>query len=225
MKKLLALLLGMMMLAAPALAELTVVQETYLPVQMYEGSTYAYYFAEVINDGEEDAAFDEGEVAVLDAAGEEVEVIDLYDCYPFVLAPGQTGWIFGYTSLDGVSAGEVPGYKASIDDDLADDPAPVCLPAEATVTGTVRYDETVYEILITVTNNTGDVFFDALVGYALYDAEGRLLYADEASLYGAGIPAGGTIIVRERVDGGLAETWKQQGAEPAAARAVVFAED
>lgn len=230
MKKLVALVLALCLAltCATALAagKLTVAQETYTPAELYTDAYAGFIFAEVTNSGDKNVSFAGGIFEILNADGEALESSDMYSCYPSVLAPGETGYVFRYDTVDAAkSVEDIPDYTLTVSGKSSTDEAPVRLTASATVEEVERWSSMVYQVKVTVTNETDATAYDTTVTYGLYDAEGKLLYCDSTDLYRLGIPAGQTVEVVLEVSDSLKAVWDKAGVKPATVQAIAFMED
>lgn len=230
MKKLLSLVLALCLMlgctTALAAGKLVVNQETYTPLEPYKDSFYAYIFVEVTNAGDKNVEFGSGIMEVLNADGDALESFDLYTCHPEVLAPGEVGYIAYSRSVDDITSVEdIPDYMLTVSGKSSKDEAALRLPATAVVEEVPYWSDTQYRVTITITNNTDKTIYDAYVPYALYDAEGKLLYADYTTLYNVGLPAGATIEMRQTVSDSFLKLWKANGTIPTTVSTFAYVDD
>lgn len=230
MKKLLSLVLALCLMlgctSALAAGKLVVNQETYTPIEMYTDSFYAYIFVEVTNAGDKNVEFGSGILEVLNADGDAVESFDLYTAYPEVLAPGEVGYISYYRGVDDAkSIEDIPDYLLTVSGKSSKDEAALRLPATGVIEEVPYWNDTQYQVTLTITNNTDKTIYDAYVPYAIYDAAGKLLYADYTTLWNVGLPAGSTIEMRQTISDSFLKLWKTNNTIPTTVTTFAYAED
>ncbi|MBR4080440.1 MAG: FxLYD domain-containing protein [Clostridia bacterium] len=229
MKKLLSLVLALCLMlgctSALAAGKLVVNQETYTPIELYSDSYYAYIFVEVTNAGDKNVEFGSGILEVLNADGDAVESFDLYTAYPEVLAPGDVGYISYYRGVDDAkSVEDIPDYLLTVSGKSSKDEAPLRLTATGVVEEVPYWNETQYQVTLTITNDTDKTIYDATVPYAIYDASGKLLYADYTTLWNIGLPAGSTIEMRQTINDAFLKLWKANNTIPTTVTTFAYVE-
>ena len=229
MKKILSLVLALCLMlgctSALAAGKLVVNQETYTPIELYNDSFYAYIFVEVTNSGDKNVEFGSGILEVLNADGDALESFELYSAYPEVLAPGEVGYISYYRGVDDAkSIEDMPDYLLTVSGKSSKDEAPQRLSATAVVEEVPYWSDTQYQVTITITNESDKTLYDAYVPFAVYDAAGKLLYADYTTLYNVGLPSGSTIEVRQTINDAFLTLWKTAGTIPTTVTAIPYAE-
>lgn len=229
MKKFTALILTLCLAlactTALAAGKLSVTQETYTPIEYYTNTYAGFIFAEVTNTGDKNVAFASGIFEILNEDGEALESADVWSCYPDVLAPGETGYIFRYDTVDDVkSVEDIPDYTLTVSGKSSTDEAPIRLTASAVVNEVEYWRSTIYQVTVTVTNDTDATVYEPTVVYALYDADGKLLYSDRTSLYNLGIPAGQTVEVVMNVTDSFMSVWADAGVAPTTTQAIAYVE-
>lgn len=231
MKKLTALLLCLCLTlgCATALAagKLTVTQETYVPLLRYD-TYYGYIFAEVTNTGDKNVEFGNGIFEILTADGDPQESVDLYTCYPEVLAPGETGYAFRYDSCgNATSLEDIGDYTLTVSGKAAKEE----VTPRVSVTANLKMETyswgDPYGVLTVMLSNTSEQDVQDLRGaYGVYDAEGKLLYADNIyNIDSLLLPAGQTVGFHQQIDSAIAEYWAANNITPATVKAIAFAED
>ena len=226
MKKIVSLLIAaLMLMSCAAMAEIEVVRTTYIPAEVYTDSYYGYFFAEVVNNGEEPVYIGDSYFNVLDPDGNIVATCDLYSINPSVLAPGATGYVYNWQSLDGISSvDEVPGYEYCItsEDAYYDAPQSVTVSDATFEYGEDTFGDMACTVHITVQNDTDETLYEPNVIYALYDQNGDLLDASDVTLYYAGVPAGQSTEAFFEISDGLVKAWVDAGKEPATVVGMAF---
>ncbi len=230
MKKWIALALSLCLAlgctSALAAGKLTVVQETYTPARLYSDTYAGYIFAEVTNSGDKNIEFANGIFEILTEDGEALESSDIWSCYPQVLAPGETGYISRYDTVDdATSAADIPDYTLTVSGKSTQEEAPARIKAEAAFEEIERWGDAIYQVTVTLTNETEETVYEPVVVFALYDADGRLLYADMDQVYSVGIPAGQRVEVLLTVSDSLMEVWQAAGTKAATVQAIAYLED
>lgn len=225
MKKSMALLvcLCLTLICATALAagELTVVQEVYLPI-VHEGYCNGYLFVEMTNTGDEDVAFDSGTFDILTAEGEKRESASIHRSrvYPSVLAPGETGYFCERTYCGSTKGLEdVQNYALTM---TSKAPKRATTP-RVDATATLLQADGRTTVTVMMSNTTGQEVKNLCGAYAVYDAEGKLIYVDSVlNISTLLLPDGQTAGVWQDVDSDISEYWAANGITPATLKAIVF---
>jgi len=228
MKKILALALSLCLLlaAVPAMAagQLTVVQETYTPTIIGSSSLYGYVFAEVTNSGDAPIEIKNGVYEILGADGAVIKSSNVYRAYPSILAPGETGYIHEYQSISGQdSVSAIPGYTLTVSGTETNKAGMTYLPVTATVEEVNYWFDKAYMVTSTITNNTDATIYEPYLVFGIYDAAGKLLYSDNTTLGGLGIPAGSSLEVLSIADE-FTEIWKANDTIPATVKVFCYME-
>lgn len=220
MRKVFALLLALMMGAGCAAAdsEGTVAQYSCSIVQ--SGEYYLVYcFAEVHNDSNSTICLERGSFDL--QSGEQLLATEeVSQLWPYFLAPGEDGYLFDIVSFEpgenGAVVPQVTGVSYEVqymtvgENVLSRDLSCVS-----------RIEQDVYgglDVICELTNGTEDIAYDPTVAFGLYTQEGSMIYADGMTLKDVGIPAGGTTLVRFRIDDVFVKQWDSYGVKPAEAR-------
>lgn len=160
MKRIVAFVLGCIMLFGCALAEggLEIVQQLYMPMEEYEGTYSGYIFAEIRNTGDEAIGFETAVLTVQDAQGGDIAEYEGFLCYPSTIGPGETAYYADYQFLEGVSsAEEAPAHRLEV---IGGEPF-FGLPTELTVVSAECEDtvdswgDQVYRIMVHVKKRYG----------------------------------------------------------------------
>ncbi|HIU47156.1 MAG TPA: hypothetical protein IAC59_07840 [Candidatus Fimadaptatus faecigallinarum] len=223
---LLVLVLALAM-ALPAFAagKLVVSDETMTVCESYSGYT-AYIFAVLENTGDKPVEFNAGLIELLDADGESIDAEDYLYSYPTILDPGQKAYLKEYINVDDAeSADYIDDYTLSVSGKSASENTNVALDCTAEV-GMKPYSYTssseYLTATITVTNNLDETVREIYAAYALYDADGKVMYVDYVSPSYVGLPAGQTIELDSQIDSTLVEQWEKDGVEPASIEVIAY---
>lgn len=221
MKKIMCVLvvMALCLTACGALAQgdLVVKEQTYTPVELFTDSYYGYVFARLENTGTENAYFDRGTLSILDAAGQQQAEKTIFTCYPNVVAPGESAYLFAYESVDGVkSTQEIGAHRLEILDSeaLEAPPTMLCVTEARYVQEEDLFGEPVYKIYVTVMNETDEALFTPSVVFGLYDQNDALMYVDAMTLFDMGVPAGQSFIMTFSIDDSFKAAWDAQGITP-----------
>lgn len=231
MKKMMALLVCLCLtfccVTALAAGKLTVSQETYMPMLRYE-SYYGYLFAEVTNTGDKNVEFGNGIFEILTADGDPQESNDVYSCYPSVLAPGETGYLFRYdVCKEAASLEDIGDYTLTVSGKATKDEITPRVGATAElVQDTYSWGDPYAKVTIMMSNTNEQDVLGLRGAYGVYDAEGKLIYADNIyNIDGVLLPAGQTVGFQQSVDSAIVEYWAANGMTPATVKAIVYVED
>ena len=221
MKKTISMILALMLCmtgcAALAQGDLVVKEQTYTPVELFEDSFYGYVFARLENIGEVDAYFDRGTLSILDEAGKAEAERAIFTCYPNVVKPGESAFLFAYQAVEGVkSAQEISNHALEILDSEALEAPPVMLSVTDAVYAQEAdlFGEPVYKIYVTAKNETDKALFTPSVAFGLYDQNGTLIYVDAMTLFDMGVPAGQSFIMTFSIDDAFKAAWDAYGIAP-----------
>jgi len=232
MKRILALLLlGMMLFAAGAACAQ---EETGVVVQsscsiVQSGDYYLVYcFAQVHNNSDQIICLDNGMLALVN--GEQLlATADVAQLWPYFIGPGEDGYLFDIVPFepneDGVVVPTVTGLSYDIRY-LTIDQAHGNM--NLTASAVIEQDELTGEtaVVCRITNPTDIDAYDPTVTFGLYMENGAMIYADGVTMQNVGIPAGGTVLQRFRLDNVFVNQWKSYNAMPTEARVTaVFRND
>lgn len=228
-KKMLALTAALILLAgltgaAAAQGDLTVVQEKFLVLPYetyYEGSVYA----EVKNTGDMPVQFSGGLFELFDAAGNSIGSQELlyYDCNPEVLQPGETGYVYATIAVEEArEESDIADYSLTLLDTGNITTSVVRYPATAHFQdGTTEFPSRRYAAAI-VENQTDEILRDFYAGFALKDAQGKLLYVTSGTWASSGILGQSAMEIRLRLDENIVDYWNSEGIVPVSAETIVF---
>lgn len=228
-KKMLALTAALILLAglsgaAAAQGNLTVAQETFLVLpyeDYYEGNVYA----EVENTGDMPVQFSGGLFELFDTAGNSIGSQELlyYDCNPEVLLPGETGYVYATIAVESASEkGDIADYSLTVlgTGDITTSVTRYLATAHFQ-DGTAEFPSRRYAAAI-VENQTDEILRDFYAGFALKDAQGKLLYVTSGTWASSGILGQSAMEIRLRVEENIVDYWNSEGIDPAAAATIVF---
>lgn len=216
MKHLTSLILAlilMLSLAAPALAEgkLHVDTENLLVITGYRN--YGYCYARVTNTGDEALKLSEGLLEIYDEAGEVLASTDRMIAYPDYILPGESAYIKLNTELTNEQLPLVKDYSLTVSEKSGRAVNVYRLPAVTQYSPNVSAGLRAYNYLsATVTNDTDETVFGAIVVMALLDAQGNVLYLTTDILY-EGITPGSSVVFREDVGTNYLEYYANNGIE------------
>lgn len=200
------------------------------------------FYAECRNDGDEPICLDCD--ILCDADGWSEKGRQYLYCNPYVLRPGQTGYLRGYmefveywmvgreyVALEELLRLEIRLFASDESLRIEDD---IRMPH--VTTSVERLDPPqdsggiIWQMLrVTITNDSGEDFFDPFIAVGAYDAQGRLLYVPpDGAMDGIEmetvliIPDGGSLIVDVPVYAGTGEKMEACGEEAAGYRCIVY---
>lgn len=221
----LALCLTLSCTAAFAAGKLEVTQENYVPVEFYS-SFMGFLFAEVTNTGDSNVEFNDGVVEVLNEDGDVVEIDNIYSAYPYILAPGETGYVMNTTyANDAQSVSDIADHTLTITGKTSKEDAFARLDVDAKIEAYDTWSSTYYRVTFTITNNTDATVYDTKLVAGVYDADGKLIYAGTDTLYNVGIPAGTTVEARVDVDSSVSDYWLKNDIVPVSVNSICWFEN
>ena len=161
---------------ALAAGKMTVKSETFI-VLPYLDYHAGYLYAEVENTGDKPVEYTGGLFELFDEEGNSIEAEEPYRCYPAVLGPGETGYLYVYKSVEeATDRSFINDYLLTVTGKGAKGKTVTRYPA------TAKYEEnktgywTNYYEIATVTNDTKETCYDFTAVFAARDAEGNLLH-------------------------------------------------
>ena len=230
MKKLVCMALVLVMAltmssAAFAAGKLSVTDESMTVCESYSGYT-AYVYAVLENTGDKPVEFNAGLLELLDAEGDSIDAEDYLYCYPGIIEPGQKAYLSQSINVDDAeSADYIDDYTLDVSGKSAKENTNVMLDCTAEY-GMKLYSYTSSNeyptVTMTVTNSTEETVREIYVSYALFDKDGKIIYADSYSPSYVGIPAGASIEISRTVDSTLFEKWTADGVEPASVEVIAY---
>lgn len=185
--------------ALPAFAagKLEVTDEVFYSLEPYEGSFYAYIYAQVTNTGDRDVEFNNGLWEIYNADGDTLDSENWLNCYPDVLKPGEIGYVTAYTSLDdAASVEDAADYQLTVSGKSSKENPNVILPAEVKYVFIDGDWRDYHEMYAVVTNNTEATVYNYRVVVAVKDAEGKLIFVEDVMPSYVGIMPGTSVEVK-----------------------------
>lgn len=215
-----SLLLALFSVGALAEGQATITQQT-AQTYAYEDVFYAYYFAQIENTGDVPIVLDGGTLELYNSEGQAIYSTPVYSCYPSVLAPGEKGFVREYTNLDSLNT--MAAYKFDLVARPAGEGSVIRLNCTADFSQQTLYgDDMSTTLKATVMNDKQETVSNIMIVYALYDAEGKLIFVDTLSPYYLGIPAGNSVELSTAVDPEIEASWAERGIRPASAYALAY---
>lgn len=220
MRKVFALLLALMMGAGCAAADSEGTVTQYSCSIVPSGEYYLVYcFAEVHNDSQNMICLERGSFDL--HSGEQLLATEeVSQLWPYFLAPGEDGYFFDIVPFEpgenGTVVPQVTGVSYEVQYMTVGEHV-----LSRDLSCVSRIEKDAYgdlTVICELTNGTEDTAYDPTVAFGLYTGEGVMIYADGMTLKDVGIPAGGTVIARFRIDDVFVEQWESYGVSPAEAR-------
>lgn len=227
-KTTLVLLICMLLLSsatAMAAGKVTVTSEAF-----YVRPYFDYYageiYAEITNTGDKPVVYNGGMIELYNPDGDAIESSNIYSCYPSILGPGESGYLYNTTSVDEAEEkGYIDDYMLTITGKAENDTETIRMQSEGSYGEFQRSKySTEFTVFALITNDTDELLRGIRVVFALFDEEGNLLYADSVEPYYVGLPAGETIEVRQSVDSRIIEAWDAEGVAPARIDTIAYIE-
>lgn len=220
MRRVLALLIALLMGVSLAAADSEGNVTQYSCSIVQSGEYYLVYcFAQIHNDSNSVICLERGSFDL--HSGEQLLATEeVSQLWPYFLAPGEDGYVFDIISFEPGENGAVVPQVSGISYNIE-----YMTVGEQTVSRDLacvsRVEQDVYggvTVVCELTNGTEDIAYDPTVAFGLYTDEGSMIYADGKTLKDVGIPAGGTTIVRFRIEDVFVKQWDSYGAKPAEVR-------
>lgn len=211
-------------MALPSLAagSLSVTEKKLLTWEDYSGDPRGLLYAIVTNTGDEPAMLEEGFLKLFDAEGGELFDSRL-DIYPRLLAPGQSGAVSAYGDITDLDA---PGKVASEELSYTLVASPYIdityYPAEGKFIFIEDEIWPVAQVITEVKNDTDAPVYDIEVSCVIRDEAGGLLATLTTWTYRVGIPAGGSMLVREELPEELLSELREKGVTTAQVEALAY---
>ncbi len=178
-----------------------------------------YCYAQVHNNSPEIICLEQGTFEL--HSGEQLLASQpVTQLWPYFINPGEDGYVFDVVAFEpGESGAVVPAVT-----DLVYDIQYMTVNTQyasrdlSAVAELERGDNGELRVICHITNGTEVDAFAPTIAFGLYAENGRMLYADGATLQDVGIPAGGTLLMRFPVDEDLVAQWDSYGMSAAEAR-------
>jgi hypothetical protein len=185
----------------------------------YQGTVYA----RLVNSGNTPVEFESGTLELLDASGNVIGSEEVNGCYPEVLAPGETGYLYKGVLVEAASEPSyIAGYNLTVNgrEEISKDVTR--LPSSG------KYEEiadaywTSYYLSVAIENESDELLYDAGVVFALKDAAGNLLYITQGSMYGVGIMPHASVSFRTSLYSDTLDYFKANNLVPATVDTIAY---
>jgi len=206
------------------MGNLVVTQSVMIVLPYYEGSYYPMIFGEVSNTGNKPVEFNSGLLEIFDPDGNSLAYSDIYYCYPPVLQPGETGYVYTYNYVEAPSAETVSDFMLTVTGKGSIEHSILGLSASA------KYEQRsddygTYDYLVAqVVNDTDQPIGYGEVVFAMKDADGSLLYVTSTSWnwYNVSLLPGSSVEVALQMDASFLTYMQENGIVPASVEAIAY---
>jgi hypothetical protein len=185
----------------------------------YQGTVYA----RLVNSGNTPVEFESGTLELLDASGNVIGSEEVNGCYPEVLAPGETGYLYKGVLVEAASEPSyIAGYNLTVNGREEISKGVTRLPSSG------KYEEiadaywTSYYLSVAIENESDELLYDAGVVFALKDAAGNLLYITQGSMYGVGIMPHASVSFRTSLYSDTLDYFKANNLVPATVDTIAY---
>lgn len=210
--------------STPAFAagKLSVEQENFHVIQSY--SVYGYAYAKVANVGDKPIKINTSLLEVFNADGDTLTSTDYYSDYAEYLQPDEYTYLRMYDEIEDVEPSEVDDYMLTVTGKSDSDYISYRFPCTTSYEPNVADGYWTYNYMYaTFTNETDEPVYGISVVLALLDADGNILYMDDASMYSdKAVMPGSSITVRENVDSDFIEYFEKNGLIPSSVDAIAY---
>ncbi|MDD2649298.1 MAG: FxLYD domain-containing protein [Eubacteriales bacterium] len=228
MKKLLSIALALCLTltatAALAAGKLNVVQEDFHVV----GTSYVYghAYAKVENSGDKPIKINSGVLEIYDGDGNPITSVDYMNAYARYLAPGEYTYVRMSSDIAEGQAANVSDYMMTLAGKSDNSTHDLRLPVETAISlgeGDKWYTRNY--IYATVTNNTENPLYSISVVLAVLDAEGKIVYIDDDSLYSdRALMPGSSMIIRKDISTSFMDYFAANNIVPTTVDAIAYVE-
>jgi len=186
------------------------------------GDQYQVYcFAQVRNDSGRLICLDEGTLELMNGdmllASQRVTQM-----WPYFLEPGEEGYLFDVVTFEpGLEGPVVPSVSGMTYDIEYMEINPQYAGEKLNMQARIESDDYSgkLSVICEISNPAQQPVFDPTVSFGLYTDAGQMLYAGGSTLYGVGVPAGGTVLARFDVDELFISQWISYGVTATQVRA------
>lgn len=226
MKKLLVwmiiFVIAMGSVSAFAAGKLSVEQENFHVIQSY--SVYGYAYAKLVNVGDKPIKVNTGLLEIFDENGEALTSTDYFSDYAEYLQPDEYTYIELSDEVEDVEPSNVDDYMLTVTGKADTEYISFRFPC------TTSYEPNVQEgywtrnyMYASFTNDTEEPVYDIDIVLVLLDAEGNILYMDDASMYSdKAVMPGSSITIRKDVSSSFIEYFEKNGLVPASVDAIAY---
>ena len=175
-----------------------------------------YCYAQVHNQSEEIICLESGTFE-LHNGDQILATEDVTRIWPYFIEPGGDGYLFDIVSFEPDENGPVVPTVTGVDYDIRYMRIGLEHAGMALETRTQIDQEPSGDVVVTVHLINPELIdaYDPTVAIGLYTEDGVLLYADGVTLQDVGVPAGGEVLRRFRIDDTIAGQWRAFGVTPA----------
>ena len=209
---------------ALAMGKLESTQENLVVVPYYDTYSYGYVFAEVTNSGDKPVEFSNGLMELFDADGNSLSSTDLYYCYPPVLQPGETGYVYGYGYVDTASGSQISDFMLSVTGQGTVSSTVTRVEAAARVEAVDDYYGTSDYLVAEVKNTLDAPLANFEIVFAVKDGTGNIVYVISSyfSGYNVSIMPGSSVAFRYQIGSDIATYMQTNGIEPATVDVIAY---
>lgn len=179
-----------------------------------------YCFAQVHNNSDSIICLDEGGSFDLHSGEQILSTSQVSRLWPYFINPGEDGYLFDIVPFEPNENGVVVPSVTGISYNLKYMTIPQAHGGYALdAISSLEYDAA-GDLIVTceLINPTQMDAYDPAMAFGLYTQEGSMIYADGVTLQDVGVKAGGSVLLRFRVEDVFVEQWKAYGAQPAQVR-------
>lgn len=215
MKKLLAIVLLLCMVCSSAFAQGNLERtETRVVRENKDNGSYdIHIFIQVKNTGDMAVGLDKADIYLYDANSTVLEDDTTYSMYPPVLQPGEVGYIYNWLyNMEETLANAITSYSINLasEHDTRYMDQIVHLPHSATYAEVESYSVDPI-VTFTVTNDTDAILWQPEMVVIVRSTEGKILDVQTSTMYGVGIPAGGSVLYNMDLGSYNLEAWNGAG--------------
>lgn len=207
-----------------AMGKLVSAQEKMIVVPYYDNYYYGYVFAELTNSGDKPVEFSSGLMELFDPDGNSISSADLYYCYPPVLQPGETAYVYGNSYLEAASPDTISDFMLSVTGQGTISQTVTRFEATARMESVEETYDTYDYIVAEIKNTLGEPLTDFEIVFAMKDEAGGLLYVISSywSGYNVGVMPGSSVEMRYQLGTDISTYMKDNGIVPATVEAIVY---
>lgn len=207
-----------------AAGKLVSTQENLHVIPYYTTSVYCNFYAELTNQGDKPVEFSSGLLELFDTDGNSIVSSDISYCYPMVLQPGESGYVYSNEYLDTADKNLIDDHMLSVTGQGKITQKIIRLTASA-ILETISDGYYSYNYLTAVIkNNTEDSISSLEAVFALKDVDGNLLYVTNSywSGYNVAIMPGSSIKMQVQMDTFVMNYLTENEIVPSAAECIAY---